>query len=338
MSDAQAAAQTMMNFVLGVPVSRMIGAAAELGIPRALGGGPQRAEAVARTLGTDPSATYRLMRGLSALGVLNEAPNGEFSLTPVGECLLPDRPGSFDALARMNNSAWISGAYAELVHSVRTGQSGFDKCHGKGLFEWMSEHPSEQQLFGQAMSTFSGMEVALVLGAYDFSRAEHVVDVGGGFGMLAASILEAAPRARATLFDRPDVVAQAKATFESPRVRGRCELIGGNFFERVPQGGDLYLLKHILHDWDDTQALRILRAVSSAMPSGAKLLVMEQGICPPGTPNPGKIMDVIMLMLLAGGRERTAAQHAALFEQGGLRFQREIRTPGPITLFEAVRA
>ena len=337
MSEAQAAAQAMMNFVLGVPVSRMIGAAAELGIPRALGSGPQRAEAVARTVGTDPSATYRLMRALSALGVLTEAQSGEFSLTAMGECLLPDRPGSFDALARMNNSPWMAGAYGEILHSVRTGQSGFDKHHGKGLFEWMSEHPTEQRLFGQAMSTFSGMEVALVLGAYDFSRVQHVVDVGGGFGMLVTSILEAAPHARATLFDRPAVVAQAKATLVNPQVRGRCELIGGDFFELIPKGGDLYLLKHILHDWDDAQALRILQAVASAMPRGAKLLVMEQGISPPGTPNPGKIMDVIMLMLLAGGRERTVTQHASLFEQAGLRFQREIRTPGPITLFEGAR-
>lgn len=338
MSEAQAAAQTMMNFVLGLPVSRMIGAAAELGIPRALGSGPQRAETVARNVGTDPSATYRLMRALGALGVLNEGQNGEFSLTTVGECLLPERPGSFDALARMSNSPWMAGACGEIVHSIRTGRSGFDKHHGKGLFEWMSEHPVEQRLFGEAMSTFSGMEVALVLGAYDFSRVQHVVDVGGGFGMLAASILEAAPQARATLFDRPEVVAQAKATFPNPKVRARCELIGGDFFEQVPKGGDLYLLKHILHDWDDTHALRILRAVSSAMPRGAKLLVVEQGISPPGTPNPGKIMDVIMLMLLEGGRERTAAQHAELFEQAGLRFQREILTPGPIALFEGARA
>jgi len=336
MSDAQAAAQAMMNYVLGVPVSRMVGAAAELGIPRALGAGPQRAEAVAREIGSEPDATYRLMRALSALGVLNEAANGEFSLTAMGECLLPDRPGSFDALARLNNSPCMAGAYAEIVHSVRTGQSGFDKHHGKGLFAWLSENPAEERLFGQAMSTFSGMEVALVLDAYDFSRVRHVVDVGGGHGMLVSRVLGAAPDARATLFDRPEVLAQAKATFD-PKLRGRCEIIGGDFFELVPPGGDLYLLKHILHDWDDTQALRILRAVSKAMTPGAKLLVMEQGIQPPGVPNPGKIMDVIMLMLLEGGRERTPTQHAALFEQAGLRFQREIKTPGPITLFEGTR-
>jgi hypothetical protein len=338
MSQAEAAAQVMMNYALGIPVSRIVGAAAELGIVRELAGGPKRADEVARAVGTHADATYRLMRALSALGVLNESAGNEFSLTPVGQCLLPDQPGSFEALARLNNTPWISGAYAEIVHSVRTGQSGFDKHHGKGLFAWMAEHPAEERLFGQAMSTFSGMEVALVLGAFDFSQVGHVVDVGGGHGMLLSRILEAVPQARGTLFDRPEVVTQAKATFVDNRLRARCEVIGGDFFELAPRGGDLYVLKHILHDWDDAHALRILKSVAEAMPPGARVLVIEQGILPPGVPNPGKIMDLIMLMLLDGGRERTAAQHAALFEKAGIRFHREITTPGPITLYEGVRA
>jgi hypothetical protein len=330
-------AQIMMNYVLGNPVSRMIGAAAELGIVRELGAGPKSAEQVARAVGTQPDTTYRLLRALGALGVLEENAKREFSLTPVGECLLPDRPGSFDALAKLNNSAWITGAYAEIVHAVRTGGSGFDKHHGKGFFDWMAEHPAEQQLFGQAMSTFSGMEVELVLGAFDFSHARHVVDVGGGHGLLLSRVLEAAPEARGTLFDRAEVAARAKSTFVDPKIRARCEVMGGDFFELVPRGGDVYLLKHILHDWDDERASAILAAVSKAMSPGARVLVIEQGIAAPGVPNPGKVLDLVMLMLLEGGRERTAAEHAALFERAGIRFQREITTPGPITLFEGVR-
>jgi hypothetical protein len=329
--------QVMMNYVLGIPVSQMIATAAELGIPAQLGNGPKSATEIARVVGTQPEATYRLMRGLSALGIFEERPRQEFSLTPVGECLLPDRPGSFHALARLNAASWLAPVYGELVHALRTDESAFHKHHGAGLFDWLDQRAPEQELFGHAMSTFSGMEVELVVGSYDFSRARHVVDVGGGYGMLLSRILGAAPQARGTLFDQPNVVTQAKVALGNLGLAARCEVMGGDFFASVPGNGDLYVLKHILHDWDDERAGRILKAVAGAMSPGAKLLVIEQGIAEPGIPNPGKIMDVIMMTLLEGGRERTAKQHAALFEQVGLRFEREIRTPGPITLFEGVR-
>ena len=237
----------------------------------------------------------------------------------------------------MNTAPFVANAYAELPHAVATGQSAFGKCHGKGLFAWLSEHPAEQELFGRAMSTFSGMEVELVLGAYDFSTSRHIVDVGGGHGMLLSSILRAVPEAKGTLFDLPDVVSRAKTSFIDEALAQRCEALGGDFFRSAPEGGDLYLLKHIVHDWDDERALGILKSVATAMKPGARLLVIEQGILAPGVANPGKVMDMIMLMLLDGGRERTAREHSALFEQVGIRFEREIHTPGPITVFEGVR-
>jgi hypothetical protein len=337
-SGAMAPQQIMMNFVLGMPVSLMIGTAARLGIPKLLESGPATADVVARRTKTPPETTYRLMRALATLGVLTENAERAFALTPVGECLLPDRPGSFDALAQMNTTPFIAGAYFELPYAVETGKSAFSKHHGQGLFAWLAEHPAEQELFGRAMSTFSGMEMELVLGAYDFTNARHVVDVGGGHGMLLSRVLQAAPDAQGTLFDQPDVVARAKTSFVAKELAARCEVIGGDFFQSVPSGGDVYLLKHILHDWDDERALRILKSVATAMKPGSRLLVIEQGIAPPGVPNPGKVMDVIMLMLLDGGRERSAEEHAALFEQAGIRFEREIPTPGPITLFEGVRS
>jgi len=330
-------AQIMMNFVLGLPVSRIVGAAAELGIPRVLGEGAKSAEGVAGAVGTLPAPTYRVLRALTALGVLAESDGHLFSLTPVGECLLPDRPGSFDALAKLNNAGWMSQAYAGLVETLRTGKAAFNQAQGQGLFEFLGANPAEQDLFGRAMSTFSGMEVELVLGAYDFSRAKHVVDVGGGHGLLLSRVLAANPHARGTLFDQPEVAKQANASFADAAIRSRCEVVGGDFFAHAPTGGDLYLLKHILHDWDDTRAVKILQAISKAMAPGARLLVMEQGIAAPGIPNPGKVMDVIMLMLLEGGRERSAEEHRALFERVGIRFEREISTPGPIMLFEGVR-
>src|SRR6476660_5754947 len=163
--------QILMKYVLGVPISQMISTAAELGIPAQLGDGPKSAADVARAIGTEPDATYRLMRALSALGIFEEQPRAEFALTPVGECLLPDRPGSFHALARLNTASWMAPVFGQLGHAIRTNESAFSKHHGKSLFAWLGEHAAEQELFGHAMSTFSGMEVEMVLGAYDFSRA-----------------------------------------------------------------------------------------------------------------------------------------------------------------------
>jgi hypothetical protein len=325
--------QVLMTMLLGMPVVHAIAAAAKLGIFAQLQAGPVAAKEVAKAAHTLEDPTYRLMRGLSALGILDEHTGRKFSLTPVGECLLPGKPGSFDALARMNGSAWGSAPFAELEHCLLTGESGFRKHHGLGLFEWLSRHPDEEELFGNAMSTFSGMEVELVIDAYDFASARTIVDIGGGHGMLLSRILERAPESRGVLFDSPGVAERAKTKWLESALSHRCEVLAGDFFQEVPSGGDLYLLKHILHDWDDAHAERILKNVRNAMKPGARLLVIEQGLAPPGVPSPGKVMDVIMLTLLDGGRERGAEEQGQLFERAGLRFEREIGTPGPITLF-----
>ena len=329
--------QTLMQMLLGAQTLQMIGTAVEMEIPKLLSQGPAKASTIAKEAGTLEDTTYRLMRALSALGILHESEQHEFSLTEMGECLRPDIPGSFDALARFSAASWYTGICSDLSHSMKTGRSAFSKHHGKGLFEWLSERPKEQEVFAHAMSTFSGMEIELIVEAFDFAQYGHVVDVGGSLGMLLARILTAAPNARGTLYDIPSVVARASATYLTDELSARCEIIGGDFFESVPRGGDLYVLKHILHDWDDDHALEILSNVATAMEPGAHLLVLEQGIAPPGVPNPGKVLDMVMLALLEGGRERTAMEHAALFGQVGLRFVRQIHTPGPISLFEGVR-
>ena len=327
------AQQALMGMLLGIPVAHAIAAAAELGIFSRLAAGVQTAKELAEQVGTLPDPTYRLLRALSSLGVIEEAADNTFSLSEMGRWLLPNVPGSFDSLARMNGSSWGSAPFSELAHSLKTGESAFKKCHGKGMFEWLSQFPEREELFGNAMSTFSGMEVELVLAAYDFGNAGTVVDVGGGHGMLLSRILETVPASRGVLFDLPRVVERAKNGWFSPELSRRCEVLAGDFFERVPGGGDLYVLKHILHDWDDARALRILENVRDAMKPGVRLLVIEQGLAPPGVASPGKLMDLIMLALLEGGRERRADEHAHLFAKAGLTFEREITTPGPIRLF-----
>jgi hypothetical protein len=254
----------------------------------------------------------------------------------MGECLLPDVPGSFEALVRLNGSDWCGSVYLGLAEAVRTGQSAFTRRHGEGMFAWLSKHPVERELFARAMSTFTEMEANWVLDAYDFSGFKHIVDVGGGKGLLISSILNRADESRGTLFDLPEVLTTSTNSF-SPETLSRCQIQGGSFFEGVPAGGDLYILKHILHDWNDAHAEEILRHVSHALRPGGKVLVIEQGIAPPGIPNPGKIMDIIMMALLDGGRERSTDEHAALMRKVGLRFERTIQTPGNITLFEGSR-
>lgn len=330
------AQQQLMQMLMGLPVVHMISAGAQLGIFAQLATSSKTATDVAIEVGTPQDTTYRLMRGLSAVGVLHEGLDSKFQLTAMGKCLLPDTPGSFDAMAQMMGSQWMSGAYQETVHSIRTGESAFSKVHGQEMFDFFATRPETGALFGRAMSTFSGVEVELVVNAYDFSKARHIVDVGGGHGLLLNSVLEAAPEAKGTLFDAPDVVAHAGDVL-NPVVARRCTCVGGDFFETVPEGGDVYLLKHILHDWGNDKATRILENISQAMTPGARLVIVEQGIAPPGIPNPGKVLDVCMLVLLEGGMERGADAHAKLLANAGLRFEREISTPGSISLFEATK-
>lgn len=326
----------LMQILLGGAVVPMIGAAVELGMIVSLGSGARTSARVAQVCGTPPETTHRLLRGLSVVGIVNEHIDGRFGLTALGECLLPDKPGSFDALALLNGSRWCGAAYLGLAEAVRTGKSAFAMLHGDGLYSWLAQHPAERELFGKAMSTFSGVEVSLILAAYDFSKASRIVDVGGGHGMLLSSILEVAPTATGALFDRPEVVADAQNAIK-PEILERLTCEGGDFFERVPRHGDLYILKHILHNWDDEHAEAILRHVSKAMLPGGRVMVIEQAIASPGIPNPGKLMDMVMLALVEGGRERTLAEHASLMQRAGLQFEREITTPGAITLFVGVR-
>lgn len=326
----------LMQLLLGSAVVPMIGAAVELGVIAALAAGARGAREVARDCGTPPDTTHRLMRGLSALGILDEGADGAFSLAPMGQCLLPDVPGSFDALARLNGSEWCGAAYFGLAEAVRSGQSAFTRRHGQGIFDWLSTRRGEREVFARAMSTFSGLEAEWVLGAYDFSPFAHVVDVGGGEGLMLSRLLERVPGARGTLFDRPEVVEVVARSMPSA-LRERCRPVGGDFFEELPRGGDLYLLKHILHDWGDARAEAILRNVSDAAGPGAKVIVVEQGIAPPGVPNPGKLMDVIMMALVDGGRERSADEHAALMGKAGIEFERQVSTGGTISLFVGER-
>jgi O-methyltransferase domain/Dimerisation domain len=326
--------EQVMNMLFGGLVMHMISCATQLGVFDTLAKSATSAAQIAERAGTMPDTTYRLLRALSVLGFTREENDQTFSLGPLGSPLRSDVPGSFAPLATLVGREWYCTHLTKLMYSLRTGHSAFRAQHGTPLFDWLSEHPSEERLFSQAMSTLSGMEVHAMLDAYDFSGYRHVVDIAGAHGQLLEAILSAAPESQATLFDVPGVIGEAQRVLAAKReLSARVSLVSGDFFREVPSGGDLYTLKHILHDWDDERALKILRNVARAMPAGARVLVAEQGIAPPGVAHPGKILDVAVLTMLEGARERTAEQHAVLMQQAGLRFEREIPTAGPITMF-----
>ncbi len=329
--------QMLAGLLMGIPVVHVLATAVELGVFDRLAEQPTSAQAVARASGAEPDATYRLMRALSSLGALREERDGVFAMTEMGELLRSDAPASFAPLARFVGSRWGAAVFTDLKHSVLTGEGAFRLQHGQSLFEWLAGEPEQQALFARAMSTFSGIEAECILAAYDFSGYRHIVDVGGGCGQLLQSILRATPGARGTLFDVPAVAEQGKQDFLQADLVARCEFVGGDFFEAVPEGGDLYVLKHVLHDWNDQRAALIVQNVARAMAPGATLLVAEQGIAAAAVPSPGKLMDIVMLALLEG-RERTPQELKSLCERAGLRFAGERRTNGPITLFRAIKA
>lgn len=332
----QSSQETAMSLIMGGSVTQCIGIAVKFGIPDMLRDQALTANTIATQCGTRSDETYRFLRGLSCIGILEEHAEQTFSLTSVGKWLRSDIPGSFDALAMMHSTVWSSTVYANLEHTLKTGENAFKKTYGYSMFEWLTKHPEAEALFGRAMSTYSGMEVAMVVNTYDFTGSDCIVDIGGGHGMLLAEILKESPNSAGILFDTKDVIELAQQHLKNAEISARLTFSSGDFFDTIPADGDVYLLKHILHDWDNERATIILKNIVAAMPQKAKLLVIEQGITPPGIPGPGKMLDLSMMALTEGGRERTPEQHQALLEKAGLTYTQTIHTEGPITIFEAV--
>jgi hypothetical protein len=222
-----------------------------------------------------------------------EDTDGRFALTPLAEGLRTDAPGSLRAYAVMLGEDWHWRAWGELLHSVRIGQSAFEHTFGRDVFGYFGEHPEAARVFNAAMTSRTGQENAAVTAAYDWP-AGMIVDVGGGQGALLAAILARTPGARGVLFDLPHVVAAAGELIEGAGLTARCELVAGDFFERVPAGGDLYLLKRVIHDWDDGRAAAILRCCRAAMGErgSSRLLVIEHVLPPGNAPSWGKLLDL----------------------------------------------
>jgi len=316
-------------------VSQAIHVAATLSIADLLKDGPKSSDELAEATSTHAPTLYRLLRALASVGVFAEESDGRFGMTPLAEYLRADAPGSVRTWAVQIGQPYHWSAWAHLLDSVKSGKPAFPELHGTSVWEYRAARPEESAIFDTAMTGLSARVAEAVVQSYDFSRLGILADVGGGVGALLAAILKANPRLRGILFDQTHVVAHAGPWLETAGVADRCEVVGGSFFEGVPEGADAYLLKSIIHDWDDAEAIGILRNCRAAMADTGRLLVVEPVIRPGNDPDPAKYMDLNMLVML-GGRERTAEEFHSLLAEAGFRLGGIIATGSSHNIIEGV--
>ena len=315
-------------------VSQFVCTAANMRLADHLADGPRSAGELTAATGANPRALHRFMRTLASLGVLTQDTGDRFALTPLGAALKSDAPGAARATLLSLGGTPFRSAFAEFQYSVETGKTAFEKVSGMPVFDYLAQHPDMASQFSAAMVGIHGAEPPAVAAAYDFSRFATIVDVGGATGNMLGHILKRHARPRGVLFDRPHVVTDAPALLGAHGVEARVSIEHGNFFDNVPEGGDAYILSHIIHDWNEDQCLTILRNCRKAMKPGARLLIVEFVLPEGDTPHFGKIIDMVMLTI-PGGEERTAAEYAALLAAAGLTMTRVFPTASDVSIVEA---
>jgi SAM-dependent methyltransferase len=325
-----------MNQMLGgYWITQAIYVAAELGIADMLAKGPLTVEALAEQSDADSKSLYRVLRALASAGIFSENGDRTFSLTPLAENLRSDIPGSQRSFAIMSGTEFFQ-TWGGLLHSVRTGEDAFSKVYGKAFFEYMTDHPDRHRIYDTAMNGIHDFETEPVLNAYDFSRFSSIVDVGGGNGLHLAKILQRNPALNGVMFDLPAVAESANAVISGFGLNGRCRIVGGDFFSSVTSGADAYIMRHVIHDWEDDKAISILSNCREAMNPGGRVLVVESVIPGGNTPCFGKWLD--LMMLLVNGLERTEEQYRQLFKDAGLRLNRVVPTGHEVSIIEGIAA
>lgn len=330
-----AAIQHLFQLTTGYMVSAILGAVTRLGVPEQLADRPRSTADLARAVGANEDALYRALRALAMVGVVAETAPRTFTLTPAGHLLRADVPGSIRDMVLWMADDFHLRVWAEMLPALKSGETVGEKVVGMPVFEYFQRDPGLSERFNNAMTNFSAAVIPAVLAAYDFSGIDVLVDVAGGHGMVLASILQRYPRMRGILFDVEHVVAGARM-LDALGVRDRSETAVGDFFTAVPRGGDAYIMKHIIHDWDDEKAGVILGNIRTALdgkPNG-KVILIEAVIKPGNEPDLSKLIDLEML-LLPGGRERTEAEFAALFARNGFELTRVVPTESPLAVIEA---
>ncbi len=322
----------MRQMLTGYWTSACLYAAAKLEIADRLHDGPRSSTELAHATGTDADALYRMLRALASVGVFAEDEQGRFRLTPLAECLRQEVPGSQWAAALMMGEEHFR-VWADLLYSIQTGKPAFDHVYGQPVFQYLAGQPRAAQLFDNAMVSVHGAETDAMLDAYDFAGLGVLVDVGGGNGSLLTAVLRRYPTLRGVLYDRPDVIERAHTHLQAAGVADRCTTVGGDFFAAVPAGGDAYLMRHIIHDWDDEHSSTILRLCRQAMKPSGKLLLIETVIPTGNGASFAKFLDVNMLVI-PGGKERTEGQYRDLYRATGFRLARIVPTRMEVSVIE----
>lgn len=328
----------LLQLVGGAFISQAVYVAAKLGIADLLADGPQDAKNLAAKTETDERSLYRVLRALASMGTFVEGNNKVFSNTPMSETLRSDHPRSTRDLTIWLNEEEHWRVDGHLMYSVKTGKPAWDHVHGEPIFNYLFNTNTELgDIFNRAMTSYSHQSIGPLLQAYDFSKAKVVADIAGGYGHLLAAVLEANPEVKGVLFDLPAVLQGAPKMLDSYGVADRVEVVEGDFFSDIPVKADIYLLKHIIHDWYDDNNEKILRNIHRSMPEDGKVLIIDAVIPEGNDPHFAKVIDLEML-LSPGGVERTAAEFETLLVNSGFRLNRIIPTAGPISIVEAVKA
>jgi hypothetical protein len=303
----------------GIVAAQAIHTAVKFCIPNLLASGPKSAAELAAECGAHAPTLERLLRALTSIEMFQRLPDGRYKNSPGTEILRSDHPNSLWAEGIFLPAPFMWRPLGELAESVRTGQTAFDRVFGQGIFSYLAERPEEAAVFNRVMAQEILWTTPAVLRAYDFSRFHRLLDVGGGRGVFLSHLLSAVPKLEGVLFDQPQVIAGAKDSFKG-EVAGRATIVSGSFFEGVPDGADAYVLRRIIHDWEDEEAVKIMSNVHAAMQPGATLLIIE-GLIDSVT-RPVGLMDLMMLVL--GGRERTEAEFKSLAQNAGFTLSRII--------------
>ena len=323
----------VLGLLGGANITGAVGCVAKLGIPDLVKSGPQSAADLAKQIGADPRTLYRLLRATACVGVLAEGPDGKFSQTPMSEVLTTGANPGLRALAIMGNRDWHSRVWEQIEYSVRTGKTGAEKVFGKPIFKYLQENPADAQIFQDAMTSFSMIDSPAVADAYSFDGIHSIVDVAGGHGLLLATILSRNPKMKGVLYDLQHVVDGA-VNGPLKSVMDRCTIAHGDMFSSVPSGADAYILKHIIHDWPDDDCIKILKACRKGVNANGKLLVVDCVIKPGNDFEPGKFLDLQML-LFPGGAERTESQFREILAASGWRLNRVVPTAVSDSIVEA---
>ncbi|HLL72438.1 MAG TPA: methyltransferase [Pyrinomonadaceae bacterium] len=329
--------QVALTQMLSAPlVTQALRVVAELGVADLLAVRARSVDELAAETGAHAPSLYRFMRALAGCGVFAETAGRVFELTPTAELLRADVEGSMRDLAIFMGADWHWQVWGDATYSARTGKVAWEHVHGKEVFPYFAENAEAARVFDNAMTSLSKMVAKAVVEAYDFSSIAKLADIAGGHGSLLAAILRANPHLKGLLFDVPQVIAGASQRLEAEGVLQRTELASGDFFRSVPAGADAYLMKHIIHDWDDARALSILKNCHRAMPEDGRLLLVEMIVPEGNEPHFAKIQDLEML-LSPGGLERTEQEYRELFAEAGFELTRIIPTASPMSVIEAVK-